>query len=256
MPGDPQPRVGGSAYRSGLKGGKIIANGVAENPNLNHVRIYRVRRDVYPGGPFTDLSSEINDEGKTEQEIRDQYEKDWLEWRAIDGAPFEDKNANGIYEPAIDIPGVVNADQTIWYVANDLDSTLTTFLYGARPLGIELQVTAWAYNNDEFLNNVLLRKYKMINKSGTPFNDVYISMWADIDLGYSGDDLAGCDTTLNLGYVYNSQERDDVYFPLPSPALGFSLLKGATITGNYNLPMTAHYFFWGGVSRLGRSTTK
>ena len=249
--GDPQPRVGGSAYRSGLQGGKIISTGVAENPDLNHVRIYRVRRDVYPGGPFTDLSSEINDEGKTEQQIRDQYEKDWLEWRAIDGAPFEDKNANGIYEPAIDIPGVVNANQTIWYVANDLDSMLTTYLYGARPLGLELQVTAWAYNNDEFLNNVLFRKYKMINKSGTPFNDVYVSMWADIDLGYAGDDLAGCDTTLNLGYVYNAQEHDNVYFPLPPPALGFSLLKGATISENYNLPMTAHYFFWGGDPNWG-----
>lgn len=24
VPGDPQPRVGGSAYRSGLKGGKLL----------------------------------------------------------------------------------------------------------------------------------------------------------------------------------------------------------------------------------------
>ena len=251
VPGDPQPRVGGSSYRSGLQGGKIVSTMVAEDPNANHVRIYRVRRDVYPGGPLTDLSSEINDEGKTEQEIRDQYEKDWLEWRAIDGAPFEDKNANGIYEPTIDIPGVVNADQTIWYVANDLDAQRTTFLYGANPLGLELQVTIWGYNNDEFLNNVLFRKYMMINKSGTTFTDVYISLWADVDLGYAGDDLAGCDTTLNLGYVYNSQERDDVYYPGSPPALGFSLLKGAEISGSYDLPMTAHYFFWGGSQDWG-----
>lgn len=82
----------------------------------------------------------------------------------------------------------------------------------------------------------------MINKSGTTFTDVYISLWADVDLGYAGDDLAGCDTTLNLGYVYNSQERDDVYYPGSPPALGFSLLKGAEISGSYDLPMTAHYF--------------
>lgn len=249
--GDPQPRVGGSAYRTGLKGGKIISTGFPENQDLNHVRIYRVRHDVYPGGPNVDLSSEINDEGKTEQQIRNQYEKDWLEWRAIDGAPFEDKNANGIYEPGTDIPGILNADQTIWYVANDLNSNQTMFLYGALPLGIELQVTIWAYSSDDFLNNMLFRKYKMINKSSTPFNDVYISMWSDVDLGNAGDDNVGCDTTLNLGYTYNAEEYDDVYFPLAPPAVGFNLLKGPSISNNISLPMTAHYFFFGGSMSWG-----
>jgi len=189
IPGDPQPRVGGSSYRTGLKSGKIISTGVAESPDLPHVRIYRVRPDVYPRPPFVDLSSEVNDEGRTEEQIRAQYEKDWNEWRAVDGAPFEDKNGNGIYEPSIDIPGIPGANQTIWFVANDLDSLQTKFLYGALPLGIELQVTIWAYSSDDFLNNLFFRKYKMINKSSTPFNDVYVSMWNDIDLGDAGDDF-------------------------------------------------------------------
>ena len=58
------PHVGGSAYRSGLQGGKIISPGIAEDPNDPHVRIYRVRPDVYPGGPWVDLSVEAIDEGK------------------------------------------------------------------------------------------------------------------------------------------------------------------------------------------------
>ncbi len=226
VPGDPEPRVGGSAYRSGLQGGKIISTGVAENPNAANVRIYRVRTDVYPGGPFTDLSSEVKDEGKTVEQIRAQYEKDWTDWRAVDGAPFEDKNGNGTYEPTIDIPGVPGAAQTIWYVANDLDSVMTKYLYGALPIGIELQVTIWAYVSDNYLNNLFFRKYKMINKSSTPFNDVYVSMWNDVDLGDAGDDFAGCDTTLNLGFTYNAQEHDNVYFPLAPPAIGYELLKG------------------------------
>jgi hypothetical protein len=44
--GDPQVRVGGTAHRTGLQGGKILSPGVAEDPNDPHVRIYRVRPDV------------------------------------------------------------------------------------------------------------------------------------------------------------------------------------------------------------------
>ena len=45
VPGDPQVRVGGSAYSSGLQPGKLLAGGIAEDPNLNKNRIYRVRPD-------------------------------------------------------------------------------------------------------------------------------------------------------------------------------------------------------------------
>ncbi|MCW9096712.1 MAG: hypothetical protein OQJ93_04925, partial [Ignavibacteriaceae bacterium] len=48
IPGDPQVRVGGSTNPEGLQGGKIISPGIAEDPNSSHVRIYRVRPDVYP----------------------------------------------------------------------------------------------------------------------------------------------------------------------------------------------------------------
>ena len=158
IPGDSVPRVGGSAYRTGLQGGKIVSTVVAEDPILPHVRIYRVRPDVYPGGPLVDLSWEAFDEGKTESEIRAQYEKDWLEWRAIDGAPYNDIDGNGLYNPNTDVPGVPDANQTIWFVANDLDPLKTVNLYGALPIGIELQATYWAYNNGSFLDNLLLQQ--------------------------------------------------------------------------------------------------
>ncbi len=244
-------RIGGSAYRTGLQGGKIISNGIAEDPKAEHVRIYRVRRDIYPGGPYVDFSAEVKGEEKTAQQIRDQYEKDWMEWRAIDGAPFDDQNVNGIYEPTIDIPGFPGADQTIWFVANDLNPAKTTFLYGTKPLGIELQVTAWSYSTDDYLNDMLFRKYMMINKSTTVLNDVYVSMWSDADLGDAGDDIVGCDTILNLGFTYNSDERDDSYFPSPPPAVGFKLLKGPAISNNKSLSMTAFYFMMGGDPNFG-----
>jgi hypothetical protein len=242
-PGEEDPHVGGSTYRSGLQGGKIISPGIAEDPNLPHVRIYRVRPDVYPGGPWIDLSVESFDEGKTEIEIRTQYELDWTEWRAIDGAPFNDVDANGFYDPNIDVPGVPGAAQTIWFVANDLDASLTYFLYGTAPMGVEYQATYWEYSNGSFLDNLFFRKYKLINKSTLPFNDMYISMWSDPDVGTSTDDFVGCDTTLNMVYAYNADELDQVYDPYPPPAIGFDLLKGPTVQGNQNLLMVAAYYF-------------
>jgi hypothetical protein len=267
--GDPQVRVGGSAYRSGLQGGKIISPGVAEDPNSPHVRIYRVRPDVYPGGPPVDLSVEANDEGKTEQQIRDQYELDWTEWRAEDGAPFNDIDSNGVYNPTIDIPGINNAIQTIWFIANDLDASKTHFLYGTDPIGIEYQATIWEYSGGA-LANLFFRKYKLINKSFETFDSMYISMWSDPDIGDSGDDFVGCDTILNIGFGYNGLPSDAIYGTTP-PCVGFDLIRGPLVPGNpgedrnrngiddandfglnednkriygfINLPMTAFYYF-------------
>ncbi len=273
VPGDPQVRVGGTTYRTGLQGGKIISPGNAEDPDASHVRIYRVRPDVYPGGPFVDLSMEANDEGRSPEEVRAQYEIDWFEWRAQDGAPYEDINSNGIYEPGIDIPGYPGADQTIWFVANDLNPALTINLYGAQPLGIEMQATIWSYAQNGSLNNLLFRKYKLINKSNTSFDDMYVTMWSDADIGNSIDDFVGTDTLLSLIYSYNAQERDNLYEFTP-PGVGFSLLQGPVVPSTYgqdknhngiddyldyaysngkrspegfiNLPMTASYYFLGG----------
>ncbi|RKZ00069.1 MAG: hypothetical protein DRQ13_01155 [Ignavibacteriae bacterium] len=242
-PSEMDPHVGGSVYRSGLQPGKILSPGVAEDPEAEHVRIYRVRPDVFPGGPSVDISWEAFDEGKTETKVRAQYETDWVEWRANDGAPYDDVDTNGSYDPDIDVPGIPGASQTIWFVANDLDPSLTHYLYGSDPMGIEYQATYWEYKDGSFLDNLFFRKYKLINKSDVAFDSMYISMWSDIDIGYAGDDFAGCDTILNLGYAYNAYDYDAVYDPSPPPAVGFDLLQGPSTSGGSTLPMTAFYYF-------------
>ncbi|HED37347.1 MAG TPA: hypothetical protein ENI76_03760, partial [Ignavibacteria bacterium] len=277
--GDFNPRVGGTVYRTGLQPGIIKNDGTAADPTSEKYRIYRVRPDVYPGGALVDLTPDAENEGTTPEALRTEYEKDWTEWPADLGAPFTDKNNNGIYEPSIDIPGVKNAAQTIWFVANDLDSVLTKKLYGAIPLGIEMQATIWAYNTPGALSNMLFRKYNIINKTNvgslTPitFDSMYVSMWNDIDLGEAGDDFVGADTTLSLLYSYNANAVDAVYSPLPPPAIGFDFFQGPLVKGvagqdlnkngvddaidfaifngkkvgpgEINLPMTADYYFAG-----------
>ncbi len=265
--GDPQVRVGGSTYTTGLEPGPILSNGQpAANPNTDtRWRIYRVRPDIYPGGPPVDLTSEATLEGTSTTALRAQYEADWTEWPAAGtsndlGAPFTDVNGDGIYEPNIDIPGINGADQTVYYVANDLDPNLTTNLYGTQPMGIELHATYWAYNSGGALGNIYFKKFTIINKGyqKNTIDSMYISLWSDPDIGYAGDDLVGTDSALNLVYAYNGQPVDQIYAPATPPSVGMSLLEGPIVNGKStdtaiyngnkiigkkNLPMTASYFF-------------
>ncbi|OGU35937.1 MAG: hypothetical protein A2315_12705 [Ignavibacteria bacterium RIFOXYB2_FULL_35_12] len=241
--GDPIPHVGGSTYRSGLQPGRITNSGLPWRDLLTaELGMFRVRSDVFPGGPNIDLIEEAIIEGKTEQEIRTQYETDWNEWPAEFGAPYTDKNGDGIYNPQTDIPGYPGAEQTIWYAANDLDSNKTTNLYGTLPIGIEVQVTIWNYLNYEPLNHVYFKHYKLINKSNTTFDTTYISIWIDPDLGDATDDFAGCDSLLNFGFAYNGDDHDNIYGFTP-PAYGVKLIKGPTINSTSLLSMTAFYYF-------------
>ncbi|MCP5064346.1 MAG: hypothetical protein GY936_18045 [Ignavibacteriae bacterium] len=259
-------RVGGSTYNSGLRPGKILSDGTAEDPQKASVRVYRVRHD-YSMAVF---SSEINDGEGTKEEIRNQYELDWNEWPASDGAPFTDLDGDGVYNPQKDIPGVEGADQTLWFVANDFDPDQTNSLYGSLPLGIEMQTTVWGYNNDEPLGNMLFKKYKLINKSSTVFDSMYISIWSDPDLGGGGDDFVGCDTLLDLGFVYNGDDEDAQY-GRNSPSMGFKLLQGPlvdgkpfdtgqlngrVINGKKNLLMTSFFVMRKGSQGLGDPTLR
>jgi hypothetical protein len=270
VPGDAQVRVGGSAYITGLQAGPII-NGAAANSTDPKYSIFRVRPDVYPGGPPVDLSSEVaayaeGGQAMSQAQIRAQYESDWTNWPAAGtandlGAPFKDVNGDGIYEPGIDIPGVSGADQTIYYVANDLNSGYTSSLYGAQPLGIELHVTFWAYAQSGALGNMYFKKWDLINKGGNTIDSMFVSYWTDVDLGAAGDDLIASDTTLSMSITYNGEATDAVYAPLPPPADGFTffqgplvngaptdsaIFKGVRIYGKKNLPMTAAYGFING----------
>ncbi|MBK8943726.1 MAG: T9SS type A sorting domain-containing protein [Ignavibacteriae bacterium] len=249
-------RVGGSTYSQGLVPGAVV-NGEREDSDADHVRIYRVRPDWEDGS----MISEINDGEGAEADIRAQYEKDWNEWPAEFGAPYEDVDADGSYDPSIDIPGFPGANQTVWFVANDFDRATAQSLYGSDPMGIEMQATFWGYSLGGALGNVMFRKYTLINKSSSVFDSMFVSMWSDIDNGFAGDDLSACDVDRSLMYCYNGDEDDDgIYGPNP-PAVGFDFFQGPIVPGEAtdqaifknkrkagykNLPMSVHYFFING----------
>ncbi|MFH2055595.1 MAG: hypothetical protein ABIJ61_06540 [bacterium] len=166
---------------------------------------------------------------------------DYAEWPAGDGAPV-DNDGN----PAL------LGDQLLWSVYNDADASgHQNESGGTEPLGVEVQQSTFAFARSGALGDCIFMKFKFINKGSNDFEDMYVSIWSDPDLGDAGNDLVGCDTTLSLGYCYN-EGADDIYGAAP-PAVGFdffqgpivpdadtfALVSGDTVWGYRNLPMTS-----------------
>lgn len=242
----PQLRVGGQTYQSGTMPGRIISKGIAEDPNAAEVRIWRIRKD-YQTADLTRDAAEINSipiEEVTEEQIqavRQQYDKDWNEWPVEKGAPFNDSNRNGIRDPGEE-PGIAGADLVVWFVANDLDEVAVAEFSSSPPIGLEMQVTLWAYNRLEVLGNVIFKRFRLIYKgtATTPdtarIDSMYLAQFSNPDLGTFSDDFVGCDTVLSLGYVYNSDLVDDKFseFGLLPPAVGYDFLQGPLVPASQN----------------------
>lgn len=167
--------------------------------------------------------------------------EDYAEWPAADGAPVD---AQGNPE--------LLGNQTLWSVYHDANPDAHLNDAGQTdPLGIEVQQTTFGYSFG-LLQNVAFIKFKFINKSDRNWEDTYVSIWSDPDLGGANDDLVGCDTTLSLGYCYNATNNDNQYGSAP-PAVGFDFFQGpivpspgdtAYVSGQpvpdfRNLPMTS-----------------
>ena len=250
-------RVGGSTYGHGLKAGRVIkdASGAvlgADDPANNHV--WRVRKDYESGNLNEDAANyfgvDVGSVSSTQiDEVRSQYEYDWDNWPAAWGAPYDDVDKNGSYDPTIDIPGYPGSDQTLWTIANDvplvvdasgavLDTMNTSqLLYGADPIGVELQITIWGYafGASDPLGNVIFKKADMVYTGlpGAPaeafMDSVYFTQWSDPDLGTFTDDYVGSDVGLSYGYVYNGNRLDGVFngiYNLPVPSGGYDFLQG------------------------------
>ena len=285
--GNPQsPRVGGTTYYAGLKAGRAVydetGNVIGSTDPASH-HVWRVRRDYMTAN----LQADADNVGLPVGSVYEQYDYDWNNWPADWGAPYEDVDGDGSYDPAVDVPGYPGADQTLWVVANDIplilaengDSLATQNtapnVYGADPVGIELQVTLWAYKFGaaDPLGNIVFKKAKM-KYTGLPggtadakIDTAYFTQWSDPDLGTYTDDYVGCDVGLSFGYVYNGNSLDGVFngiYNLPVPSGGYDFLQGPENNLNVSfsggggegavdviptvLPMTSFTYFGAGSS--------
>jgi len=188
-------------YNTEYQPGVVLPDGSADNPDLEKYRVYKIKQGD---------AADPNDPN---------YNKDYAEWPVVDGAPI-DKNG----EP------LILGDQTVWCVMNDKDVNLHNGAYNTPPLNIEVQLLAWAYDDDTTpLGKTVFLQYTIVNKGSETIEDAYIGLWSDIDLGNAVDDRCACDTLTNLSYVFNGDDFDETY-GVAVPALGICLLQGPVLS--------------------------
>lgn len=245
----------GTVFSEGIVWGGLVHDGNSQIVRVNGntyktgcrpvTRLYRVRKDYWTADLTSDASNFFNvpvDQVTESQinELRLQYRKDYIEWPASEGAPFDDVDDNGIYDPAVDTPGVTGSAQTLFI---KYDDGLSDSLYHSNPVGLEVTETFWAYAGSGPIANIIFKKIDLryTGIQGVPsdsyIDSMYICQWSETDVGTSVDDYVGCDTMYNLGYTYNAIPVDQLYseINLHPPAVGYAFLQGVSAhTGNPN----------------------
>ncbi|MDX1408795.1 MAG: hypothetical protein R3330_11695, partial [Saprospiraceae bacterium] len=125
----------------------------------------------------------------------------------VDERNEQERRIDGGYDLAAgDRPEIVG-DQALWWVMNDLGNEHRNSL--TPPLGVEVQVLAWSFARADALGETTFYRYRVINKSGVPIQNTFLSIFSDPDLGNYQDDFVGVDTSLSLGFTYNADDEDD-----------------------------------------------
>lgn len=123
-----------------------------------------------------------------------------------DYAPFRDVDSNGTYDPyAGDYP-LIKGDQCIYAIMND-NIPHTESL--GQPLKVDIHRMVYAYAGNHAINHTVFVDYKIVNKSGTAYDDFIFSSWVDFDIGNYIDDYVGTDTLRNMVYGLNGDNNDE-----------------------------------------------
>ncbi|CAN5585209.1 hypothetical protein BH10BAC5_BH10BAC5_06450 [soil metagenome] len=168
------------------------------------------------------------------------------------GAPYIDVDHNGVFDPAVDKPGVENAGTTLFACMTDgfpeNHSAAEGFGGGTPPMFCEMHFTAWAYNTPG-LEDIQFVNWVLINKNVKPWDNTYMGVTTDPDLGFANDDYIGCDTLTNLGYVFNGDNDDSgnqYSYGANPPSWGMDYFKSPinkSVTPYDTIGLTAFDFF-------------
>lgn len=170
--------------------------------------------------------------------------QDYIDWPVAQGAPVD----------SLGNPAMIG-DQMCWAVYNDINpAPHVNDAATDSGLGVEIRQTTFAYDRADALGNVVFVKVQIFNKGPRNLVDMFVSLWADPDLGDAGDDFVGSDTVLSLGFCYNATNNDATYGSRP-PAVGYDFFQGPLIftgdaadtakmwdtlySGYQNMPMTS-----------------
>ncbi|MDW7680520.1 MAG: hypothetical protein SCK70_08140, partial [bacterium] len=185
---DGQIRASASDFNSDWVGGVIDATGVPFGKEDPRFRVYKINRG-------DNAASNV----------------DYAEWPHIFGAPV-DAQAN---------PKIFG-DQTLWCSFSDAFVEDRGNYNICPPLKAELHQTGFGW---EYLDNVMFLQWDIINKSDEIWEDAFLGLWSDPDVGDANNDLVCSDSTLNLVICYDGTNSS--YFH--NHAVGYQILASPTI---------------------------
>ncbi len=188
------------------------------------------------------------------------FGQSWQDWiDAVElGADFYDGNNDGIYNP-IDLNGNnqwdpnedgpdLLLDETYWCVFND-GLPANQRRWQSEPQGIEIRQTIFAEASAGATGNVVFIRYRIKNTElvSDTLKDVYISIWADADVGDASDDVYGCDTVRQGTYFYNN--TSDAQYGNQVPCFMMDMLTGpyAYIPGESFIDVNGNNIYENGI---------
>ncbi len=110
---------------------------------------------------------------------------------------YEDNDFESVSNFKISTPGSVADQQGIGEFA-------TTQSASARKLNLDIKYASYAWKNAPNNNSVFV-KYLVINRSQSVITNMYAGLYLDWDLGSAAFNIAAVDTTLRLGYAYDTE---------------------------------------------------
>lgn len=122
---------------------------------------------------------------------------------------------------------------TIFTAFNDEDATSHERLHGA-PMGALVRETVWAQAQ---FPSVLFVRWDVVNRSNTRWDEAYLGVWSDPDLGAAGNDRVGTDIARAMNYAYTDTASAEEQFGGNSPSFGIRYLK---TTNDAGLHAAAH----------------
>ena len=148
-------------------------------------------------------------------------------------APYFDQNSDGVYDPLDGDFPLIRGDQSLFFIYNDGEQYHSET--EGQPLEIEIHANAYAFDNpnDSADFNTIYVHYDIHNRSENLYENTYVGIFNDFDLGYAWDDYIGSDVSRGVAYVYNGNDVDgygELYaYGENPPVQAMVILGGATM---------------------------
>ncbi len=207
-------RVAGKYVYNSLYPGQILPGFVADDPTREAYKLWKVRK---------------NPDSIEDDSLRAVYEENYANWPIQLGAPWIDNTNDGVYTQGADKPYRLG-DETTFSIANDLDTLRSVYAFNTLPLGVEVTTSVFGFNNGNYLDDVVFKKFTIINKSPDIIEDVVFSNYSFIWIGLGeADNVVGCDTLLGLAFGYEFYEKNYRLGDKAPHAVGNLLVQGSVV---------------------------